>query len=191
MIRCNLSVLLAERNLKITNVSRDTGISRTTLTALANNSGHGIQFETFNTLCTYLNVKPSQLFNFIPFDIECTNIEFNNISSNSKNCFITLQITDNSEVFKTHLVSCLELNQYKNNGIAYINIDLALQTANGDINLEKENALTIKYLKMLPIQFRYDLQDEIIVKIYSKLPDPDNTTICIKNSILFSETYEE
>lgn len=51
MIKCNLAVLLAERGLKLTTVSNDTGISRTTLTALANNKNSGIQFDTLNTLC--------------------------------------------------------------------------------------------------------------------------------------------
>ena len=46
MIACNLSVLLAERNLKISQVSKATGISRTTLTSLALNNAKGIQFDT-------------------------------------------------------------------------------------------------------------------------------------------------
>ena len=53
MIHCNLATLLAQRNLKISKVYQDTGISRTTLTALAYNHAQGIQFETLNTLCTY------------------------------------------------------------------------------------------------------------------------------------------
>ncbi|EMB9041042.1 helix-turn-helix transcriptional regulator, partial [Listeria monocytogenes] len=35
MIHNNLSVLLAERNIKITRVAKDTGISRSTITAIA------------------------------------------------------------------------------------------------------------------------------------------------------------
>lgn len=62
MIRCNLSVLLAERNLKISDVAKNTGISRTTLTALAYNHSKGIQFDTFDTLCNYLKITPNELF---------------------------------------------------------------------------------------------------------------------------------
>lgn len=69
MIRCNLSILLAERGLTISQVSEDTGISRTTLTALAKNRNSGIQLETINTLCLYLKIEPSQLIAFLPFDI--------------------------------------------------------------------------------------------------------------------------
>ena len=70
MIDSNLAVLLAERNLKITKVSRDTGISRTTLTALCYDHTAGIKFDTLNTLCQYLNVTPTQFFNYTQYDYE-------------------------------------------------------------------------------------------------------------------------
>ena len=76
MIRCNLAVLLAERNLKISKVSKDTGISRTTLTSLNSNYSQGIQFDTMNTLCLYLGIAPEKLINYIPFDITITNFEY-------------------------------------------------------------------------------------------------------------------
>ena len=66
MIHCNLATLLAQRNLKISKVYQDTGISRTTLTALAYNHAQGIQFETLNTLCTYLKVSPTDLILHVP-----------------------------------------------------------------------------------------------------------------------------
>lgn len=68
MIESNLSVLLAERNLKITKVSRDTGISRTTLTALCYDHTAGIKFETLDTLCRYLSITPQEFFNYNPYD---------------------------------------------------------------------------------------------------------------------------
>lgn len=70
MIRSNLAVLLAENNLKITKVAHDTGISRTTLTALAQNSCKGIQLDTINTLCRYLNIDVDDLLEFIPIDVD-------------------------------------------------------------------------------------------------------------------------
>mgnify|MGYP000810235359 CR=1 FL=1 len=69
MIRSNLAVVLAEQGLRITKVSKDTGISRTTLTALANNQSQGIQFDTLNSLCMYLKVTPNQLISYYPIDI--------------------------------------------------------------------------------------------------------------------------
>ena len=70
MIRCNLAVLLAERNLRISKVSKDTGISRTTLTSLNNNYSQGIQFDTMNTLCLYLGVVPEKLISYIRLNFE-------------------------------------------------------------------------------------------------------------------------
>ena len=69
MIYCNLSVLLAERRLKISSVSADTHISRTTLTALCQNAMKGVQTDTINELCMYLNIGVGDLFSFYPFDI--------------------------------------------------------------------------------------------------------------------------
>ena len=69
MLIPNLAVLLAERRLTISKVSRDTGISRTTLTALAGRSARGIQFDTLNALCQYLKVGPDALLAYLPFDL--------------------------------------------------------------------------------------------------------------------------
>lgn len=75
MIHCNLSVLLAERQLKISQAAADTGISRTTLTALARNNCQGIQMATLNTLCFYLGIRPDDLFSFHPYDLVLEEIQ--------------------------------------------------------------------------------------------------------------------
>ncbi|HGX1670112.1 helix-turn-helix domain-containing protein [Listeria seeligeri] len=70
MIHNNLSVLLAERNIKITRVAKDTGISRSTITAIAQNDSKMIQMETIDTLCRYLNISPQDFFEFVPINID-------------------------------------------------------------------------------------------------------------------------
>lgn len=70
MIKSNLAVLLAERGLKIADVYNDTGISKTTLMALSENKGKGIQFETIDKLCNYLNISPQDFFVYSPFLVE-------------------------------------------------------------------------------------------------------------------------
>lgn len=72
MIRNRLATLLAERSMKITKVANDTGLSRNTITSTAQNDGKMIQLETINTLCQYLNVEPTNFFEFLPFDLDCT-----------------------------------------------------------------------------------------------------------------------
>ncbi|MCI5836263.1 MAG: helix-turn-helix transcriptional regulator [Veillonellaceae bacterium] len=69
MIRSNLSVLLAQRGLSITQTAKETGISRTTLTALEKNHSQGVQLTTINTLCSFLRVTPSDLLHHYPVDI--------------------------------------------------------------------------------------------------------------------------
>lgn len=60
--RIRLRELLAERNLKITQVSKDTGISRTTLTGIFYSEKKGVQIQTMNVLCNYFRITPGELF---------------------------------------------------------------------------------------------------------------------------------
>lgn len=86
MIRNRLSELLSERGLKITKVAKDTGISRNTLTATAQNDSKMIQYETIDTLCSYLRVTPNEFFQFIPyslsFNVQVTDLYFSPESLN-------------------------------------------------------------------------------------------------------------
>ena len=91
MLLVNLNVLLAERNLRISKVSKDTGISRTTLTALCNNLSQGIQFETLNTLCSYLSISPTQFFTYLPLDYTLY-IERQNANCSIANCAAFIDI---------------------------------------------------------------------------------------------------
>ena len=62
MIKSNLNVKLAENNLKISKVYNDTGISRSTLTTLATGDPKGIQLDTIDTLCRYLNITQKHVY---------------------------------------------------------------------------------------------------------------------------------
>lgn len=66
MLKSNLSVLMAERGLKIAKVYEDTGISKTTLMALSDSTGKGVQFDTVDKLCNYLGVTPAEFFAYVP-----------------------------------------------------------------------------------------------------------------------------
>lgn len=65
LVRCKLGSILGDRDISITNVSNATGISRTTLTALKKNKCRGISFRTLDVLCTYLNVSPGDLIDYL------------------------------------------------------------------------------------------------------------------------------
>lgn len=67
MIKSNLAIIMAEKKIKISELSRKTGISRVTLTSLYYNNSGGIQFDTLNNLCNFLSVKPSDILVYYPF----------------------------------------------------------------------------------------------------------------------------
>lgn len=54
MIKNNLSMILGDRLLKISKVSEDTGIARSTLTNLYYKRSTMISFEVLGNLCEYL-----------------------------------------------------------------------------------------------------------------------------------------
>lgn len=60
--RIRLWELMAERNLKITQVSKDTGLSRPTLNNIKFNRNKAIQMETIDILCNYFRITPGELF---------------------------------------------------------------------------------------------------------------------------------
>ncbi|MDR1568606.1 MAG: helix-turn-helix transcriptional regulator [Streptococcaceae bacterium] len=80
MILNNLAVILAEKKLTATRVSKDTGISRSTLSALVNNTGEGIQLKTLDTLCVYLGISTNDFFELYPYsvdiDLDVTNFDY-------------------------------------------------------------------------------------------------------------------
>ena len=61
MIVCNLPVLLAERRMKVADVARETGMSKTTLHKLYNGQSTRIDFETIEKLCVLLHVEVGDL----------------------------------------------------------------------------------------------------------------------------------
>lgn len=69
MIYCNLAGLMANKKVNISDVSRDTKISRTTLTSLYYNDYKGVQIDTVDTLCKYFNVGMDKLFMFSKYEI--------------------------------------------------------------------------------------------------------------------------
>lgn len=57
----NLSAILGERLIKVTQVAKDTGISRTTLTNLYYKRSKAISGNVLHKLCDYLNCSVGDL----------------------------------------------------------------------------------------------------------------------------------
>lgn len=64
MIKCHLSRLMGEQKLKISDVSRDTGINRGTLTRMYHETLVRVDLDTINTLCKYLSVSVCELLEY-------------------------------------------------------------------------------------------------------------------------------
>lgn len=61
MIRCHFARLLGERKLKISDVARDTGINRGTLTRLYYETAERIELEVLDQLCDYFGIDLPEL----------------------------------------------------------------------------------------------------------------------------------
>lgn len=71
MLRNRLKELMSERNLKASRVANDIpNLSRNTINTVANNKGKMLQLETINSLCEYLEISPSDFFEYLPFDVD-------------------------------------------------------------------------------------------------------------------------
>lgn len=155
MLKSNLKVLLAERNISITQVSNDTGISRTTLTSLMS-VAKGIQFETMNTLCNYLKITPSDLFIYVPYDVKIELESFRYKYDSSAN-FISFFI----EVLKENRKYKILFNGYIGNFEKDFDIQLDLYQEL-ETEEDKDDFKNIKYyLEKLPIQFFVDIENQI------------------------------
>ena len=171
MIHCNLALLLTERNLKITKVAADTGISRTTLTTLSNNYGQGIQFATLNTLCKYLSVTPEQFFSYVPFDVEV-----NKSTLVGETLLIDCSLVDVFRKIPFRLKGIIEPVGLFSNG-AFISIAISI-LYDHDFGDAAENNFVIEKLKTLPLPFFVDLEFNIInntVGIDEKYHNPSIT----------------
>lgn len=62
----NFSKILGERLLSITDVSKETGISRSTLTSFYYRKNSMIQYETLIKICDYLQINLSELIEYEP-----------------------------------------------------------------------------------------------------------------------------
>lgn len=162
MVRCNLAILLAERNLKITLVSNETGISRTTLTSLANNYSKGIQFETLNTLCNYLKVTPNQLLSYLPIDITIKKIEIE-----EKLLKIELLIHHKGIVETHSIYGKLDFSFHKENLTSW----KVFITLTSDDEQTETNRFIKDAFQALPVPFFNDVQQEISNSIHQKLLD--------------------
>lgn len=72
MLQNNLNRLMSERNIKTSDISKDIGLAKTTISSLSRGTTTGIQFDTLEKICSYLQVTPAEFFDYSPYILETT-----------------------------------------------------------------------------------------------------------------------
>ncbi len=166
MMRCNLAVLLAERGLKITKVANDTGISRTTLTALFQNHNRGIQLETLNALCMYLGVGPKDLLDYVPFDVIISDIK---ADFEEKTCEVSITVAEKRRKSTFIMPGKIEWTCDNQGKICSFHIELEFWNEGANPSMvfdaSHENEILLCALKKLPLVFLKDVEEEILYAV--------------------------
>lgn len=70
MIKINLSRLMGERKMKISDLAAATNLNRNGLSRLYYDETDGIKFDTLNKLCAALNCSVEELLEYVPDAVE-------------------------------------------------------------------------------------------------------------------------
>jgi putative transcriptional regulator len=65
VIKCHLSRLMGERKLKISDVARDTGLHRNTVTLLYQETATRVDLDAIEALCRYFEIEVGDLLELI------------------------------------------------------------------------------------------------------------------------------
>ena len=66
MIKCHLSKILGAKRINMSELAKQTGLSRNTIFLLYHEKSERIDFATMNKLCTALNCQPGDLLEYTP-----------------------------------------------------------------------------------------------------------------------------
>lgn len=66
MIRCHLSTFMGRDRLRISDVAKNTGLNRSTVTALYNDTATRIELSAVESLCRLFKCQVGELFEIVP-----------------------------------------------------------------------------------------------------------------------------
>ena len=72
-IKVNLSRILGERRIKITELAENAGVAKNTVMALYHERAKGVTWDVLEKICTALKCQPGDLLEYIPDDTKGTN----------------------------------------------------------------------------------------------------------------------
>lgn len=172
MVECNLAVLLAERRLNISRASADTGISRTTLTALAHNHSQGIQYDTLNALCAYLDTTPDKLILYHPVDFRIDMVSLADVVepfSENVDAEIKVNVIKNKRSTPCSLLA--EVTCFYDEACPCFKISLKMAEPNNIDVFKGNNDIFLHELSVLPVSFKHKLESEIFDRIVALCPE--------------------
>ena len=70
MIRCHLSTLMGRDKLRISDVAKRTGLNRSTVTALYNETATRVELPAIESLCELFQCQVGELFEVVPTQTE-------------------------------------------------------------------------------------------------------------------------
>lgn len=169
MLLNKFTKILAEKKLRITQVGLETGLSRTTLTALAKNSGAGVNYDTIDKLCIYLEVTPGDFFEFYPSEIQTASDFIEDEISGEFEVTVTVLFTEKNVSYTMQLTGIMDSRfSYVEDGIQFENDNPS--NISGNLFLDpshKENETVLKYLEDYPPGIIEELKNRIQFQIAS------------------------
>lgn len=177
MITNNLNVLLAERNITVSDLSKIIpDLSRNTLTSIKNGNSKMYQLDTINKLCEYLKITPNDLFTYVPFDLK-PEVKVDKINLRGVENMI-LEFNLKLQIKKLNQDHLMKVYRYNGN---YIDSSLAEDFTNilrlhpekkndGFIELWK-NELPIIFHKTVILQIQNIIKQSLIDKIKTEFAE--------------------
>lgn len=179
MIINNLASLIEERKLKQTEISENTGISRSTINNIIKNDNSMFQIETLNKLCQYLEIDISDFFLYIPMDvdweIEVKDLKFNAgypvemseftyVEISSITITITINIKKNGKTLHSALIT-------GNMATKYFRVNQMYPILNINFSFSNDRAAAAASLMSMPILFKQYVTSKLATDVNVKIKE--------------------
>ena len=66
MLKCHLSEIMGRKKLKISDLARETGLHRNTITLLYKEEAFRVELDAMEKLCDFLGCTVGELFEYVP-----------------------------------------------------------------------------------------------------------------------------
>lgn len=158
MIVCNLAVLLAERNKKMSDVINDTKLAKNTVRSLFYNNAKGIQFDTLETICEYLNVTPNELIVYSPLKYFLSNSGYD-----EKLVYFDIELSPKKgKIIKGEIDAYYELTEFQWDGSPALRASIEIYYS----------PKIFEEIKQIPRIFYQIIEDEIVQEVIDSIDSP-------------------